>query len=286
MLRFIIASAFLLVVLFSQANSGLELASAQQPQATPTPQATPAPAAPKPVKVDKNFNNINAEQVAEVTILSYGSRPVLAQIRRNGVERGRLTRFTVDGKSEESSYERRFIRGDSADKDKVRLDQKTPSLEYSLIYGDGRLWGIINGSAFVPRADAASTFRSQHRHSIESLLRYKESGSTLKLVGREKQKGIDLFILDLVDKDKESTRYYISARSFQVLWLEYQAAPAEGAAPVKYTRKFLDYRLVQSTRVPYRTILLEEGRQTQEIRILTITYGVKIDDGIFKNPEA
>lgn len=288
MFRFIIASAFLVLVLFGRATSGFELASAQQPQATPTPtpQATPAPAAAKPVKVDKNFNNINAVQVAEITILQYGSRPVLAQIRRNGVERGRLTRFAVDGKSEESSYERRFIRGDNADKDKVRLDQKTPSLEYSLIYGDGRLWGIINGSTFVPRADAASTFRSQHRHSIDSLLRYNESGSTLTLVGREKIKGIDLFILDLVDKDKLSTRYYISSKSFQVLWLEYEAAPSEGATPVKYTRKFLDYRWAQSTRVPYRTILLEEGRQTQEIRILTITYGVKIDDGIFKNPEA
>ena len=92
--------------------------------------------------------NLTAEQVAEVTIIAYGSRPVLAQIRRNGVERGRLTRIMADGRSEESSYERRFMRGENAEKDKVRLDQKTPSLEYSLIYGDGRLWGIINGSSF------------------------------------------------------------------------------------------------------------------------------------------
>jgi hypothetical protein len=263
---------------------GLGAANAQQPTPAATPQSTPTPASQKPVKIDKN--NFTAEQVAEVTIIAYGSRPILAQIRRNGIERGRLTRFSVDGKSEESSYERRFVRGESADKDKVRLDQKTPSLEYSLIYGDGRLWGIINGSSFVPRADAASTFRSQHRHSIDSLLRYKENGSTITLVGREKQKGLDLFVLDMMDKDKQSTRYFISARTFQVLWLEYAETPDGGTAPLKYTRKFLDYRFVQSTRVPYRTVLLEEGRQTQETRILTITYGVKIDDGIFKSPEA
>ncbi|MBC8029502.1 MAG: hypothetical protein H7Z16_05270 [Pyrinomonadaceae bacterium] len=282
MLRLFIALAFFLALLSGSNFVGLDPASAQQAQPAATPQSTPTPTSQKPVKVDKN--SFTAEQVAEVTIIAYGSRPVLAQIRRNGIERGRLTRFTADGKSEESSYERRFVRGENAEKDKVRLDQKTPSLEYSLIYGEGRLWGLINGSSFVPREDAASTFRSQHRHSIDSLLRYQENGSKLNLVGREKQKGLDLFVLDLVDKDKQSTRYYVSARSFQVLWLEYEESPGSGAPPVKYTRKFLDYRFVQSTRVPYRTVLLEEGRQTQEMRILTITYGVKIDDGIFKSP--
>ena len=290
MLRLLIAAAFFLAFIVGVNTFGFERVNAQQPQPAATPQSTPTPT-PSPSnqrapKIDKNLSNLTAEQVAEITIISYGSRGVLAQIRRNGVERGRLTRFMPDGKSEESSYERRFIRGESADKDKVRLDQKTPSLEYSLIYGDGRLWGVINGSAFVPRADAASSFRSQHQHSIDSLLRYKENGSTLRLVGREKQKGLDLFVLDLVDKEKQSTRYYISAKTFQILWLEYNETPSGATAPVKYTRRFLDYRLVQSTRVPYRTVLLEEGRQTQETRILTISFGVKIDDGIFKNPEA
>ena len=283
--RLFITPTFLILMIVIIGLS-LEPAFAQQPTASPAPQSTPTPANVKPPKIDKNFSNVNAEQVAEITILAYGSRPVLAQIRRNGVERGRVVRYNTDGKTEESSYERRFVRGENADKDRVRLDQKTPSLEYSLIFGEGKLWGIINGAAFVPRADAASTFRSQHRHSIDSLLRYKENGSTVSLVGREKQKGLDLFVLDLIDKDKTSTRYYISAKTFQVLWLEYQESAGSGAPPLKYTRKFLDYRLVQSTRVPYRTVLMEEGRQTQETRILTITYGVKIDDGIFKSPEA
>lgn len=285
MLRLFIASAFFLALLLGPNTPGLSCANAQQPEAAATPQSTPAPTPQRPVKLDKK-SNLTAEQVAEVTIISYGSRPVLAQIRRNGVERGRLTRFMPDGKSEESSYERRFVRGENAEKDKVRLDQKTPSLEYSLIYGDGRLWGIINGSSFVPRADAASVFRAQQRYSVDSLLRYKENGSTLNLRGREKQKGLDLYVLEMVDKDKQSTRYYISAKTFQVLWLEYEETPDGSNSPLKYTRKFLDYRLVQSTRVPYRTLLLVEGRPTLETRILTITYGVKIDDGIFKSPEA
>ena len=225
-----------------------------------------------------------AEQVVESVILIYGSRPLLEQIRRNGVERGRVTRQTAEGNLEEASYERRFVRGESLDKDKIRLDQKLPTMEYSLIFGEGKLWGLINGASFTPRQDAAANFISQHHHSIDSLLRYKESGSTLTLVGKEQQKGLDLFVLDLTDKEQRKTRYYISARSLRILWLEYEEG-IPGGAPVKFTRKFMDYRIVQQTLAPYRIVLLQDGRDSQETRVLTITYGIKVSDSIFKNPE-
>jgi hypothetical protein len=192
--------------------------------------------------VGEQQKTFTAEQIAESTILIYGSRPVLNQIRRNGIERGRIMRYGTDGRNEEASYERRFVRGESTDKDKIRLDQKAQSLEYSLISEGGRLWGIINGAAFTPRQDAAATFLSQLLHSIDTLLRYKENGSTLTLIGREKQKGIDLYVLDLMDKDKQSTRYYISAKSLHILWLEYQEPSPTGGAPINFVRKFYDYR--------------------------------------------
>jgi hypothetical protein len=228
--------------------------------------------------------SFTVEQIVESSILIYGTRPRLDQIRHYGLERGKITRFTPDGKSEESNYERRFVRGEDIEKDKIRLDQKMPTMEYSLIYGGGKLWGIINGAAFTPRQDAANSFLSQHRHSIDTFLRYKECGYTIALVGKDKQKGLDLYVVDLFDKEKRKTRYYISAKTLRVLWLEYEEG-LEGAT-IKYTRKFFDYRGAQNTLVPYRTVLLEDGRETQETRILTVTYGVKVDDSIFQNPEA
>jgi hypothetical protein len=243
--------------------------------------------AQKTEKVDPNQKVFTAEQVAESTIFVYGSRPLLEQIRRNGIERGRVCKPTCDvpGKTEEATYERRFVRGENSEKDKVRLDQKMPTIEYSLIYGDGHLWGIINGAAFTPREDTANTFLSQQRHSVDTLLRYKENGSTLTLVGREKQKGLDLYVLNLVDKDKATTRYYISAKTLFVLWLEYEE-PGGAAGTVKYVRRFLDHRRAQGTLVPYKTVLLEDGKQSQETRISTVTYGIKLDDSLFKTPEA
>jgi hypothetical protein len=283
-----------LVVLIPFSGTIPAAAASQDPRtAPPQDPKTPDPKTqepknpqPKPAESKSQKTEYTAEQIAESVILIYGTRPGLEQIRRNGVERGRITRFNAEGNAaEETSYERRFVRGDSLAKDKIRLDQKLPTMEYSLIFDDGKLWGVINGAAFTPKQEASVEFISQHHHSIEALLRYKECGSTLTLVGKDAQKGLDLYVLDLTDKEKRKTRYYISARSLRVLWLEYEEGTS-GAAPVKYTRKFLDYRIVQQTLVPYRIILSTDGRQSQETRVLTITYGVRVSDSIFKNPEA
>jgi hypothetical protein len=235
-----------------------------------------------PLADDKNAT---AEAITETVIFAFGTRGGLAQVRRNGIERGRMTRVTAEGRTEEATYELRFIRGESAEKDKVRLDQKSPTVEYSLIYGEGRTWGLINGSAFTPRQEATEDFIAQIRHGIDALLRYKENGSTLSLVGKDKQMGLDLWIIDLTDKEKQRTRYYVSAKTARVLWLEYEQTPANGAKPVKFVKKFYDYRIVQGTLKPYRTVLYENGKQTQETHVMTITYGVKMEDSLFQNPE-
>lgn len=285
MRRLLIAPTVFVALLIAGVVSRTESVAFAQQQ-TPATAADKKPAQ-KTDKTDKNPKSFTAEQVAESSIFVYGGRPTLTLIRRNGLERGRICKPNCEvGKTEEAVYERRYVRGDSMDKDKIRLDQKMPTLEYSLIYGSGRLWGIINGASFTPRQDAADTFMAQHRHSLDTLLRYKENGSTLNLVGRDKQKGLDLFVVDVVDKDKNSTRYYISAKTLHVLWLEYEEPVPGSSAPLKYSRKFMDYRIAQGTLVPYRTVLIEDGKQVQETRILTVTYGVKLDDALFKSPEA
>ncbi len=229
-----------------------------------------------------------AEQIAETVIAFAGNgfgRVVLTQIRRNGIERGKLTRPGDDGRTEEVRYEMRFVRGDKSEKDKVRFDSKTPRSEYSLVYGEGRIFGIINGSVFTPRADATADFIAQQAHSIDALLRYKENESKVSSAGKDKHLGVEVYVIDLTDKANRRTRYFVSVRTFRVLWLDYEETPPGSTTPVKYSRRFYDYRLAQGTLVPYRTVLLEDGKQTLETRILTITYGVKMEDSLFRNPE-
>jgi hypothetical protein len=260
-------------------------------QAKPADQTKPAEQTKKteqPKRTDLP-KEATAEQVAESVIIIAGNgagRAMLTQIRKNGLERGRETRTSPDGRAEEIRYELRFVHGDKPDKDKVRLDSKTPQAEYSLVYGEGRLFGIINGATFTPRADTAADFIAQQAHSIDALLRYKENESKVTSAGKDKQQGVDLYVIDLVDKAGRKTRYFVSARSFRVLSLEYEETRPGSVTPVKYTKHFYDYRFAQGTWVPYRTVLLEDGKQTVEIHILTVQYGVKMEDTLFQNPEA
>ncbi len=230
-----------------------------------------------------------AEQIVEATILFAGSgagRVLLSQIRKNGLERGRETRTTADGKSEEVRYELRFVHGEKPEKDKVRIDNKTPQAEYALVYGEGRLFGIINGATFTPRADTAAEFIAQQAHSIDALLRYKELESKLSSAGKDKQQGIELYVIDLVDKANRKTRYFISVKTFRVLSLEYEETPPGSSTAVKFTKRFYDYRLAQGTQLPFRTVVYEDGKQTVERHVLTVQYGVKMEDALFQNPEA
>jgi hypothetical protein len=238
---------------------------------------------PRAVAQQKEFT---AEQVVESVILISGTRPALAQIRKTGIENGRMSRMTIEGRPEEVRYQIRFTHGDKFEKDKIRVDEKTPQAEYSIISANGRIFGIINGSAFTPRAETTADFLSQQQHSIEALLRYKENDSKVSSAGKDKQQGIGLYVIDLIDKANHKTRYFISVKSLRVLWLEYEEAPPDGTTPVKYMKRFYDYRYAQGTLVPYRTVVFEDGKQTLETRILTVTYGMKMEDAVFQHPDA
>lgn len=304
MLRQMRLSAFVLVVVAAVASAPRSLA--QTP--TPTPAASPTPAknVPAPIQAEKekaqrtkavsvrDLKNPTAEQVAETVILIYGlpyGRPVLNQVRRNGVENGRVTRTDGEGRTAEINYEQRFVHGESFAKDKIRLDQKTPAMEFAIVYNAGQMWGVINGTPFTPREDATRDFLAQARHGIDALLRYRENGSTLSYGGRDKQKNIDLWMLDVTDKEQRKTRYYVSANQDprllgRVLWLEYEEPNPAGGDGVMYRRTFHEYRYAQNTLVPFRSVLYADGRQIEEARIFTVTYGIKMDETFFQNPQA
>lgn len=249
-------------------------------EARPTP--TPAPAA-QPKADGKTFT---AEQIAETVVYAYGVRERLAQVRRTGVERGRITRTAEDGRTEEITYERSFKRGETYEKDKVRLDQRRPSAEYTLVFNEGSVFGVVRGTPFTPREEEVATFLSDRRHGLDKLLRYKESGATVTNAGKETHKGLEVWLLDVEDKEKHRTRYYVSAKTFRVLWLEYEEPTAAGAAPTRFRRTFHDYRNVQGTYVPYRSLLYAGDRQLEEAQVLTVTYGVRMEDAVFQRPES
>lgn len=221
---------------------------------------------------------VTAEQVAESAILVYafpGGRVTLDQIRKTAIERGKTTITTADGKTDQAKYQRFTMRGATQDKEKIRLDQEFTTARYALVFNEDKVFGIFNESVFTPRDDATRAFQNQISYSLDSLLRYKENESKIELGGRETIMGVDYFLIDVTDKQGHKMRFFVSAKRFRVMMLEYTD---EG---IKYRRKFYDYNYAQGTLVPYRTVLYANDKIVEETEIGTVTYGQKIDEAMF-----
>lgn len=272
----------LLVLLFLTATLGVfafgqGAAKPDGKKAEPTPKPTPTPKISTAAQREA-LKNPTAEQIAETTIFLYGfggGRATLNQIRKTALERGRVNTLNAEGKMEQATYQKWTTRGESLAKEKIRLDQEFPTARYSLVYSDEKTFGIFNEAVFTPRDDASRAFQNQIFYGLETLLRYKENGSTLTLAGKDKIGGVDFHMLDVTDKQGRKSRFYISAKSYKVLMLEYED---QGT---KYRRKYYDYNTAQGTLVPFRTVLYAGDKIIEETDIGTVTYGQKIDDGMY-----
>lgn len=221
---------------------------------------------------------VTAEQVAESSILVYafpGGRETLNQIRKTAIERGKTSITNAEGKIDQANYQRWTLRGATQNKERIRLDQEFSTARYALVFNEDKVFGIYNDAVFTPRDDASRAFQNQIAFSIDSLLRYKENESKLNLVGREKHMGVDYYVVDVTDKQNHKMRFFVSAKTFRVMMLEYED---EG---VKYKRKFYNYNYAQGTLVPYRTVLYANDKVVEETEIGTVTYGQKIDEALF-----
>lgn len=232
-----------------------------------------------PEPIDLKKGSVTGEQVAESAILVYSGlrgRPALNQVRKTTVELGEIQFVDAEGKTNNAVYERRIMRADSLNKEKIRFDQKFPNAEFALIYNGEKIFGVFNDSVFTPREDAVAAFQNQIWHGIEALLRYKENESKAKLEKEDKIMGVGYYIVNVTDKENRTTKFYISKKSLRVMLLEYEQ---EGK---KYRRKFYDYNYAQGTLVPYKTILWEDGKQVEETTISTITFGPPIGEELFE----
>ena len=266
-LRFKTFILFILTLLFS-----VSIVSAQATvQKKPTPSPTPVDASKVGV--------VTAENVAESAILIYGGflgREHLNQIRKTTYERGKTTIVNAQGQTEKANYERWVQRADSLDKEKIRFYQEYPSTRYAMVYSNDKIFGIYNDAVFAPRDELVKSFENQIWHGLEALLRYKENGSTLSLDGKEKIMGVEFYRLDVTDKQNRQTRFFISAKSFRVMHLEYTEAG------IKYVRKYYDYNYAQGTLVPFRTVLWAGDKQVEETEVLIMSFGMRLDDALFK----
>lgn len=230
-------------------------------------------------QAERAGGGLTAEQVAELSIALYGTRDRLNQIRKTTYEKGVLTVFDEKGAEEKATYERWILRGDKLTSERVRFEKKFPDSQFALVSNAGNVFGIFNERVFVPSQDAVREFENRTWHGLEALLRYKESESSLELVGQDKIMGVEFYVIDVTDKLDRKTRFYVSVRSLRVMMLEYTQNN------IKYKRKFYDYNYTQGTLVPYRTVLWADDKRKEEINVQIISFGQKVEDFLFDNKQ-
>lgn len=268
---FLRSKSFILLVLFVFTGAAASLAQAP----TPTPQKKDEKASALNSK--DAAKTLTAEQVAEssIFIFSPGGRETLTQIRKTTIERGKVSVTRPDGVSESATYQKFVLRATTLEKEKIRLDQDFPSAKYSLVYDGSKIFGIFRDQLFTPRADASKGFENQIVHGQEALMRYKENESKIEIAKRDKILGVDYYVIDVTDKLERKTRFFVSAKSWRVMMLEYE----DGG--IKYLRKFYNYNYVQGTLVPFRTVLWAGDKIVEETDVGTVTFGQRVDEGLF-----
>jgi hypothetical protein len=237
-----------------------------------------------------------AEALAELTILAYGGRTQLQTVRASVQEEGTI-RLASDQGDITGNYMMRSVRKEKSWQDLLRSDLELTSPEaaqragapatvkYIIAFNGASVWSAQNNQYVVASPEAEAAFRAQLVHDFTTLLRYKEDGSKLELRDAETVVGVQTNVIDLTNPNGDKTRFWISAKTFRIVHLEYELKIAEGQPATKYriSYYYTPYRVIQNTLVPSRRVMTQDGKFVQEINLSSIIYSAKLDPEIFQH---
>jgi len=237
------------------------------------------------------------ETMAELSILAYGGRKQLENVR-GSISEGGTIRLVTDNGDLSGKYLLRSIRKAKTWEDLLRVDlELSPpastdrpgggdqTIRYTVTYNGASVWSAQNGQYITPRPEAEAAFRAQLSHEYTALLRYKEDGSKLELAPPETVVGVDTNVIDLTNPNGEKTRYWLSTKTYRIIHAEYELKLPNSSAATKYhiDYYYVPFRVVQNTLVPTRRVMSQDGKVVQEITIGPINYSAKLDPEVFSH---
>lgn len=224
-------------------------------------------------------------EILQRTIAAYGGEASVYLLRQRGQLRGFVKAYLEDGRTREGEIIIRFLHRLEKQDELRQIELRFPDAPTLTITYDGtRVWGAENGAPIVLRLRTEAAFRAEVKHNYETLLRYREYKAEVTYVGRERRSGIEVDVLTLTLPDGSTARYFISTRTSRILHVEYDVSVPLMDRPIRFRESFYDFRVVQTTLVPYRIERYEDGRLVQEIRFTEVAYGVQIEESHFRPP--
>lgn len=236
-----------------------------------------------------------AEKIVEWAILGYGGRPQLDKVR-SGIHEIGTIRLATDQGDINGSYNFRSLKRDKSWEDLIRVDldlappaeasrQGASSIKYTIAYNGASIWSAQNSQYVNSKPEVEAAFRAQLTHEYTALLRYKEDGSKIELIGPETVVGVESNVIELTNPQGEKTRFWVSTKSYRVMHAEYELKLVEGQPPTKYRVSYFytPLKIVQNTLVPTRRVMAQDGKFVQEITLTDFQYSAKIDPEVFQH---
>lgn len=234
------------------------------------------------------------ELLVETAILGYGGRKQLETVRGAIQEDGTI-RLASDQGDLTGNYSLRSMRREKSWQDLLRVDlemtspggteSNKPAVKYIIGFNGASVWSAQNGQYITLGPSAERAFRAQLTHEYTALLRYKEDGSKIELVGPETVVGIETNVIDLTTPNGEKTRFWLSSKTYRIVQCEYEIKLDDSQPPTKYMIKYFytPFKVVQNTLVPVRRVMSQDGKFVQEITLNNILYSTKLDPEIFQH---
>lgn len=237
-----------------------------------------------------------AELIAETVVLVYGGRDALKNVRGSIKEEGTI-KLASDQGEVTGQFMLRSIRKETSWTDLLRTDleltlpeavrstssRSENTIKHVFAFNGASVWSAKDGQYVNLRPEAEAAFRALLTHDYTTLLRYREDGSKVELVGPETVVGIETKVIDLTTSTGEKSRFWISAKSYRILHLEYELKLSPDQPSAKYRISYYPpMKVVQNTLVPARRVMKQDGKFVQEINLTDITYSAKLDTEIFQ----
>jgi hypothetical protein len=263
------------------------------------PKAQPVAESSKGKKQEKGKAEVitmsPVEKVVELAILLYGGRPQLEKVR-SGIQETGTIRLATDQGDINGTYSFRSLKREKSWEDLIRVDldlsppaeaqrQGTNSIKYTIAYNGASIWSAQNNQYVNSKPEVEAAFRAQLTHEFTALLRYKEDGSKIELIGPETVVGVESNVVELTNPQGEKTRYWVSIKTYRILHAEYELKLVEGQPPTKYRVSYYysPYRVIQNTLVPTRKVMSQDGKFVQEVTLTDFQYSAKLDPEIFQH---
>ncbi|MFL6275448.1 MAG: hypothetical protein ACJ74G_09565 [Blastocatellia bacterium] len=234
------------------------------------------------------------ELLVETAIFAYGGRKGLETARAAIQEEGTI-RLASDQGDLTGNYSLRAMRREKSWHDLLRVDLEMtppgsadgnrPGIKYVIGFNGASVWSAQNGQYMTLNQSAERAFRAQLTHEYTALLRYKEDGSKIELVGPDTVVGVETNMIDLTTPNGDKTRFWVSVKTYRVVQCEYEVKLDDSQPPTKYLLKYFytPFKVVQNTLVPVRRLMTQDGKFVQEINISTAVYSAKLDPEVFQH---